>query len=156
MGGRGASSRSAPNRNTYPDPVAGQAIVGETYDGVTYRMTRNDLKKVVPEDERLKAAAEALAALDAEKARLGRKYPLRKRELARQQLMSSPEYRLGLGQGKLDRIRGVSYTEARTTSAYNMGYHEGWNDNPSHWKQQRATNPNFWAHDNKKPVRKRR
>lgn len=147
-----SSNMEPESRRSWPEHVHKQALAGETYDGVTYRMTTNDAKKTVPEEQRAELSKKALATVDADKARLGKMYGLRKREVARQNLMSARDYRLGLGQGKLDKIRGVSYTGARTTSEFNMGYHEGWNDNPSHWKEQREMNPNFWAHDNKTPV----
>ncbi len=41
-------------------------------------------------------------------------------------LKNDPEYQRGLGQGRVDKARGLDYSEERTDSAYNLGYYRGY------------------------------
>ncbi|MFA7121626.1 MAG: hypothetical protein WC277_09100 [Bacilli bacterium] len=120
-------------------------IETETYDGITYILTPSDRKKIAPGTvEELKA--EAAAKIDAQKEKLGRRYGIVKRDAVGSALRSSEGYRLGLGQGKLDRYNGLGYSEQRGSPEYNLGYNEGWHDNPSGWLWDALkSNPNFRA-----------
>lgn len=114
-----------------------------TPDGITYVLTPSDLRKVAPGTvDELKA--EAAAKIDAQKEKLGKRYGIVKRDAVGSALRRSWGYRLGLGQGKLDRYNGLPYSDQRGTPEYNLGYNEGWHDNPSGWlKDALKTNPNF-------------
>lgn len=116
-----------------------------TPDGVTYVLTPNDLKKVAP-GTAAELKAEAAAKIDAQKEQLGRRYGIVKRDAVGNALRLTRDYRLGLGQGKLDRYNDQPYTAQRGSPEYNLGYHEGWHDNPSGWlKDALKGNPNFQA-----------
>lgn len=116
-----------------------------TYDGITYLLTPNDLKKVVP-GTTAELKAQAAAKIDAQKERLGKRYGLAKRDAVGAALRSTHDYRLGLGQGKLDRYNDLPYTDQRRTPEYNLGYNEGWHDNPHGWLADALKgNPNFQA-----------
>jgi len=120
-------------------------IETETYDGTTYALTPSDRKKIAPGTvEELKA--EAAAKIDAQREKLGRKYGIAKRDAVANALTLSEGYRLGLGQGKLDRYNDLDYSEQRESPEYNLGYYTGWHDNPSGWlKDALKSNPNFQA-----------
>ena len=51
-----------------------------------------------------------------------------KRNYALEMLKSDPEYQRGLGQGRVDKARGLPYSEERSESAYNLGYYRGYTD----------------------------
>ena len=51
---------------------------------------------------------------------------MKKAELTRQQLKGDTEYQRGIWQGRVDRANGLEYSEERTSSSYNMGYHVGY------------------------------
>ncbi len=53
---------------------------------------------------------------------------MEKAELTRKQLKGDVEYQRGIWQGRVDRANDVEYNEERTTSSYNMGYHEGYSN----------------------------
>lgn len=44
-------------------------------------------------------------------------------------LKLSIDYRIGLGQARLDRAAGLPYSEERMSEAYNLGYYNGWHAN---------------------------
>lgn len=114
-------------------------------DGITYVLTPSDQKKIAP-GTAAELKAEAAAKVDARKEQLGKRYGLVKRDAVGAALRLTHDYRLGLGQGKLDRYNGLGYAEQRKTPEYNLGYNEGWHDNPSGWlKDALKANPNFKA-----------
>jgi len=128
----------------FPENLQKKMIEGETYDGVTYALTKTDLKKVSDKDlETLKA--EAAARIDADKERLGKRYAVRKRDAVGGCLTVTREYRRGLGQGKLDKLNGRPYTEERLGPDYNVGYHEGFDKYVRDIKDEAEHNPNMWA-----------
>ena len=88
-----------------------------------YTLTEKDTSKCQRE---LCHATSAMEQVEANRAKLGRKYGLRKRDAARRLLKGNPEYVQGLWQGRIDAARGLSYSDERLESAYNMGYHTGY------------------------------
>ena len=105
-------------------------------DRKMYQLTARDEKKA-SRNERENENARAWA--DANKAKLGRKYGIRCREIARQALKGDTEYFRGMGQGRVDAANELPYSEERNDSAYNMGYHEGYTNYASHrrsWTQE--------------------
>lgn len=110
--------------------------------------------QVTPKDE-LKAADKALDAaarlskIEADKA-AGKNfrsrqttYGLAKRDATRRLLLGDVEYYEGRGQGMIDRMMELPYTEERRSPAYNMGYHEGYAFSEGEMYQYIANNPNF-------------
>lgn len=131
-----------------------QIAPGEIYDGRQYRLTVNDKKKVSISMENIEqrkeeAKAEAGKLIDAKKEKLGKKYGLTKRDAMAQAVLSvqrsSEDYRLGIGQGKLDRLTGNDYQNWRATPEYNMGYHEGFLEKLPAIIDQASFNPNLYA-----------
>ena len=43
-------------------------------------------------------------------------------------MTSTPEYQLGIWQGRVDKARGLPYSEERNESAYNLGYYRGYSE----------------------------
>lgn len=114
-------------------------------DGITYVLTPSDLKKIAP-GTAAELKAEAAAKIDAQKEKLGKRYGIVKRDAVGSALRRTQGYRLGLGQGKLDQYNGLPYSDQRRSPEYNLGYNEGWHDNPSGWlKDALKANPNFKA-----------
>jgi hypothetical protein len=112
------------------------------YDGVTYKLTPSDLKKIKIEVDDIPRLLEEWDKENKEK--LGKKWGLKKRDYAANLLTSTKSYRLGLGQGHLDRINGIPYLEKGDDKGFNMGYFTGWNDKPSSWlPDAKKLNPNF-------------
>ena len=53
-------------------------------------------------------------------------------------MTNTPEYQLGIWQGRVDKARGLPYSEERNESAYNLGYYRGYTDYESNrrgWDQ---------------------
>lgn len=90
-----------------------------------YVLSDKELKKA---RDFARMALEKRAWADANKKRLGKRYPLECREAGLQALKGDPEYLRGMGQGRLDRAMGLAYSEERTNSAYNLGYYRGYVD----------------------------
>ena len=91
-----------------------------------YQLTERDTEKA----NRVREQAEReLAHIEenADRLRKQKKYGLRKRDVARRALKGDTEYVRGLWQGRIDRVRGMDYTDERPGSSYNMGYYTGWN-----------------------------
>lgn len=103
-----------------------------------YNLTKSDLKKVQTPEQ----AAQAIAEVEADKARLGKKYSIRKRDVFASNLRRTAEYFQGKGQGALDRANGLEYSEERSESAFNLGYYTGYTET-SNLKDLIAHNENF-------------
>lgn len=43
-------------------------------------------------------------------------------------MTKSREYQMGLWQGRVDRARGLDYSEERNENTYNLGYHRGYSE----------------------------
>jgi len=43
-------------------------------------------------------------------------------------MTQSREYQMGIWQGRVDRARGLEYSEERNENTYNLGYHRGYTD----------------------------
>lgn len=126
-----------------PESLQKKMIEGSTYDGVTYALTTTDLKKISPKPLDV-LQAEAAARIDADKERLGKRYPIRKRDAVGGCMTCTAEYRRGLGQGKLDKFNGRTYATERLGSDYNLGYHEGYVMEVYVIAKEAEHNPNFW------------
>ena len=121
-------------------------VTEKVYDGKTYVLTPSDLKKVTVKEDDIPRLLEEWDKENKEK--LGKKWGLKKRDYAGALQRNTESYKLGLGQGRLDKINGIPYVEKGTDKAFNSGYYTGWNDNPSGWlKDAKEKNPNF-AHLN--------
>jgi hypothetical protein len=70
-------------------------------------------------------------------------YGLKKRDTARLLLTGDIDYYEGRGQGMIDQMMGLEYTEERRSKAYNMGYHDGFHFSESEMRDYIARNPNF-------------
>jgi len=92
-------------------------------DRKMYQLTAKDQRKCRKEN---RWAIEELAQIEADHAKLGKRYGLRKRDASRRLLKGNPEYIRGLWQARIDAARGLGYSEERLESAYNMGYHAGY------------------------------
>lgn len=67
-----------------------------------------------------------------------------KRDLALAQLKGDIEYQRGLWQGRVDKARGVPYSEERNENSFNLGYYIGYTEYESNrcgWDQ--ATRDEF-------------
>lgn len=126
-----------------PEPLQKKMVEGSTYDGVTYALTTTDLKKVSPKPLDV-LQAEAAAEIDADKERLGKRYPMRKRDAVGGCMTRTAEYRRGLGQGKLDKLNGKDYSSERLGPDYNAGYYEGYAMEVHVIAKEAEHNPNFW------------
>ena len=126
-----------------PEQVKKSVVSGKMYDGKNYNLINSDLKKIstMTPDEVKRATA---ASVDAAKEQLGRRYGLIKREEMRKALKPTTEYRLGLGQGKLDHLNALDYTSVRKDAAFNMGYYEGYGASDSNLFNDLTTNVNFF------------
>jgi hypothetical protein len=49
-----------------------------------------------------------------------------KRDAVLSQMKNSREYQMGIWQGRVDRVRGLDYSEERNENTYNLGYHRGY------------------------------
>jgi len=49
-----------------------------------------------------------------------------KRDFILTQMVKTREYQLGLWQGRVDKARGLEYSEERNENTYNLGYHRGY------------------------------
>lgn len=117
-------------------------VTEKVYDGKTYVLTPSDLKKVTVKEADIPRLLEEWDKENKEK--LGKKWGLKKRDYAGSLQRNTESYKLGLGQGRLDKINGIPYVEKGTDKAFNSGYYTGWNDNPSGWlKDAKEKNPNF-------------
>lgn len=60
-----------------------------------------------------------------------------KRDWIISNLKNSRDYQMGLWQGRVDKLRGVEYSEERIDAAYNLGYFRGYMEfdpcNPGGW-----------------------
>jgi len=111
-----------------------------------YEVTPHDEKKAREAASFRAAELELIEAHRADKAYWKRRrttYGLAKRDVSKYALRGDPEYYRGRGQGILDRLQGLDYAAERNDSAYNMGYHEGWNYSPNGMRDYIAANPNF-------------
>jgi len=49
-----------------------------------------------------------------------------KRDYVLSQMKYTREYQMGIWQGRVDRARGLEYSEERNENTYNLGYHRGY------------------------------
>ncbi len=49
-----------------------------------------------------------------------------KRDFVLRHMTSTREYQSGIWQGRVDRARGLPYSEERNENTYNLGYHRGY------------------------------
>ena len=67
-----------------------------------------------------------------------------KRDFILKNMTRSREYQTGLWQGRVDKARGLEYSEERNESAYNLGYHRGYTEYKSNRRGwDRATRERF-------------
>lgn len=112
---------------------------------MTYRLTDNDIKKATIET--LAQYQAELAAFDAHKARLGKRFGLAKRQRASELLRRTRAYYAGKGNGALDLAEGRPYAAKRCdveefANAYNLGYYTGYSS-VSDLRDLITHNPNF-------------
>lgn len=110
-----------------------------------YQLTANDRKRISVRDAADYAAA--LAAFDANRDRLGRRFGLRKRDHALSLLRATEAYLQGKGQGSLDLANRLPYMadtnqDETFQNAYNLGYHTGYTER-ANLRDLIAHNPNF-------------
>lgn len=110
-----------------------------------YQLTSGDLKKVLVADQ--SDYQVKLAEFDAEKARLGRRFGLAKRQRASELLRRTAAYYQGKGQGALDLASSLPYQADTNQSeefgnAYNLGYYTGY-ESRSNLRDLIDHNPNF-------------
>ena len=112
------------------------------YDGITYKLTPGDMKKITKTREELPGL---LVKFDERKEELGKKFGLKKRDYAADIQAGTAEYRTGVGQGRLDRVNGKPYAQKTEIPEYNHGYYNGYKANPSGYLRDAIkTNPNFF------------
>jgi len=113
-----------------------------------YQITENDQKKV---EKNQKTATGKLTEIEKNRSSLGKKYGLQKRNATASALKGNIEYLIGQGQGRLDQLAGLPYSEDRLDAAYNMGYHDGYTISTSGWLADlQGKNENFdWYFKNK-------
>lgn len=85
---------------------------------VPEKKLRNLRPMQMPSDDEFKARAKK------EK----RPWGILKRDFTAKMLKQDPEYLRGIGQGRVDKARGLEYSEERSESAYNLGYYRGYTD----------------------------
>jgi hypothetical protein len=51
-----------------------------------------------------------------------------KRDYILNQMTKMREYQIGIWQGRVDKARGLAYSEDRNENAYNLGYHRGYTE----------------------------
>ena len=108
-----------------------------------YQMTEQQLKKCHPVPE-MPSDAEFKDIW--KKAHHGKVtgWGMGKRDWMLGALKSDPEYQRGIWQGRVDKARGLDYSEERNESAYNLGYYRGYAEYESNhhgWDQ--ATRERF-------------
>jgi len=57
-----------------------------------------------------------------------RGWGLAKRDWILSNMKQSREYQMGLWQGRVDKARGLDYSEERNENTYNLGYHRGYTE----------------------------
>jgi hypothetical protein len=111
-----------------------------------YQITDRDLRKAA-ETRRLRERG--LAEIESHRADPGyfrrrhTTYGLAKRDSGRLLNAGDPDYYEGRGQGLIDQMLGLPYTDERRTSAYNQGYHAGYLGSLGEMIGYIANNPNF-------------
>ena len=107
----------------------------------TYELTPQDMKKIRYNQVDIPAMLEKF---DENKAKLGKKFAIKKRDYAASLLGGTKEYVLGCGQGRLDKYLDLPYAEKTDDPAYNSGYYNGYSQNIHGWiKDAKEKNPNF-------------
>lgn len=117
-----------------------------------YQLTERDMKKAISEEEVEVFKAQRLAEIDAEKKKLGKRYGLKKRDISASFVRIGTEYARGLGQGRLDKLACLPYTEERDNKNFNLGYYTGYTENPRNYLDgmKQTGNPNYtWFFDMK-------
>jgi len=51
-----------------------------------------------------------------------------KRNFILSKMTKTRQYQMGIWQGRVDRARGLDYSEERNENTYNLGYYRGYND----------------------------
>ncbi len=106
-----------------------------------YQITENDQKKA---EKNQRQAEGRLVEIERNKISLGKKYSLQKRNATAAILKGNIEYLRGQGQGRLDQLMELAYTDERVNESYNMGYHDGYTANRNGWLADlRDKNDNF-------------
>jgi hypothetical protein len=98
---------------------------------VMYQLTEKELKKLQGKAE---AAQKRREWADANKKKLGKRYGIECRNAGADALKGDPEYQRGIWQARIDKARGLEYSEDRLESAYNLGYYRGWSNYESDLK----------------------
>lgn len=92
---------------------------------VMYQLTEKQIQKC---QQAAQAAINRRAYADANKVKLGKRYPIECRNAGADALKGDTEYQRGIWQARIDRANGLEYAEERLESAYNLGYYRGWMD----------------------------
>ena len=67
-----------------------------------------------------------------------------KRDWILSNMTQTREYQMGIWQGRVDRARGLDYSEERNENTYNLGYHRGYTEYESNRRGwDRATRQRF-------------
>lgn len=112
----------------------------------TYQLTERDLAKAETKNRQRLSELEAIEENRADKAYWKRRrttYGLAKRRACLLLNAGDPEYYRGRGQGMIDKMLNLSYTDERLTPAYNQGYYDGFHYSPGEMRDYIAQNPNF-------------
>jgi len=51
-----------------------------------------------------------------------------KKNFVLSKMVKTRKYQMGIWQGRVDKARGLSYSEERNENTYNLGYYRGYND----------------------------
>jgi len=88
-----------------------------------YEPTKNQERKwarfdtlEMPTDEQFKAQAKKSCC----------PWGILKRDFVLSQMTQTREYQMGLWQGRVDKARGLPYSEERNENTYNLGYYRGY------------------------------
>jgi hypothetical protein len=94
-----------------------------------YQVTERDERKAAEKRASRTAELARIEASRADKAYFKRRqttFGLAKRDASRLALQGDVEWHRGRGQGLLDQLAGLPYSEERLSPAYNAGYHDGY------------------------------
>lgn len=101
-------------------------------DRKIYQPTEKQLKNWAIFDER----AGEMPSDDEFKARAKKEHKpwgILKRDYIVRQMSKTSKYQLGLWQGRVDKLRGLDYSEERSENTYNLGYYRGYVNFDSDW-----------------------
>lgn len=115
-------------------------------DRVIYQLTERDIKKAQEKEAQRRRELEEIEKRRDDKRYWKRRrttYGLAKRDLCGHALAGDVDWYLGRGQGILDKMSGLGYSEERLSSAYNSGYYDGYHFSYTEMKGYIQNNPNF-------------